>query len=69
MDNLTLIRDTWGEGASVEELPPSDWPVSMSVGKFLSLIDTGPNPLWVIRKVAERVWGELSQNAAPLHDL
>lgn len=22
------------DGPSVEELPPSDWPVSMSVGKF-----------------------------------
>lgn len=29
------IRVTWEEGNSTEELPPSDWPVGVSVGNWL----------------------------------
>lgn len=28
-------RVSWGKGPSIENLPPSDWPVEMSVGHFL----------------------------------
>lgn len=32
---LTHTRYIWEESGSIEELPPSDWPVGMSVGIFL----------------------------------
>lgn len=33
--SLTQIIITWEEGTSDGELPPSDWPMSVSVGYFL----------------------------------
>jgi len=34
---------------SVEELPPSDWPMGMAMGIFLLMIDAGgPRPLRAI---------------------
>ena len=32
---LTQTRVTWGDRASAEEMPPSDWPVGIPVGHFL----------------------------------
>jgi hypothetical protein len=32
--NSTQTRIIWEEENSIEELPPSDWPVGMSVGHF-----------------------------------
>jgi len=39
---------TWEEGASVEELPPSDWPLATSVRNyFFLMVDVeGSSPLW-----------------------
>lgn len=47
--NLTHPRVLWEERPSVEKLPPSDWPVDVSVGPFLLLIViAGSSPPWEI---------------------
>lgn len=44
--NLTQARISRGKGTSIEEVPPSDWPVGMSMVHLLLMVDVGgPSPL------------------------
>lgn len=31
---IAYLTQTWGKGDSTQEVPPSSWPVDMSVGVF-----------------------------------
>lgn len=40
-----LLFQTWEERASVEEVPPSDWPVDKFLGHFLDSLLTWEDPV------------------------
>lgn len=62
MSNLACQLGTPGKrGPSVEELPPSDWPIGRSVGHFFDCwLVGGSSPLWaagpVFHKKASWMW-------------
>lgn len=45
--NLSEIKGTWKE-TSIEESPPTDWPVDMYVETFPDRSLKGPSLLWVV---------------------
>ena len=56
--HLTQLESSGEKGTSIETLPPSDWPVGMSVGACSWLtVDVGrPSPLWAMSPMGKWPW-------------